>query len=59
MNTDDWNAAKGGRFFLHILSMILSHGRLNMDHSRKSYLKISLRKRFYSNIKLYLIISLN
>ena len=52
MNIDDWNAAKGDLFFLHIPSMVWSHGRLNMNHSRKSYLKISLRKSFYSNIKL-------
>ncbi len=53
MNTDDWNAAKGGQFFLHIPSMVLSHGRLNMDHSRKNYLKISSRISFYQCATLF------
>jgi len=53
MNTDDLNAAKGGQFFLHIPSMVLSHGRLNMDHSRKSCLKILSRKSFYQYATLF------
>ena len=52
LNTDNLNVAKDDRFFLHISMMILSHERLNMNHSRKNYLKISSRKSIYRNIKL-------
>ena len=45
MNTDDLNAAKGGLFFLHIPSMVLSHGRLNTGHSRKSLFEDFIEKR--------------
>ena len=47
MNTDNLNAAKGSLFFLHIPMIVLSHRRLNIDHSRKSCLKISLKNSFY------------
>ena len=47
MNTNDWNATKDGQFFLHISSMILSHEKLNMNHSHKNYLKILSRISFY------------
>ena len=53
MNTNDWNAAKDDQFFLHIPSMILSHERLNMNHSRKNYLKISSRINFYQYATLF------
>ncbi len=53
MNTGDWSAAKGGQFFLHIPSMVLLHGRLNTDHSRKNYLKISSRKSYYQCATLF------